>query len=273
MKLITYSLFNAGADPFEMRAYVRGFYFNCKMNALIYPDFRTHLEVDQVTYTDYQGLFDWLVGNMNLSLHVNILSGEFKQQMVGVPLCEGMLWRMKPIFMPDVSHILCRDADAITTYREALAVQEWLESGKKCHAVNDNRAHGGLMGGMVGFDCGWFKACMEASSWEGMIGDWDLTQRGSDQHWLNKKVLFRIKDSLYFSGSYTSGIPVPDAYSQSPLPQVDPKLWESNLIASFIGAPGFNELEALRFFKRFDKEPSKYNAIENEYPKLFHWRA
>jgi hypothetical protein len=174
--------------------------------------------------------------------------------------------------MQDVSHILCRDADAITTYREALTVQEWLESGKRCHAINDNRAHGGLMGGMVGFDTAWFKACMEASSWEGLISSWDLTQRGSDQNWMNQKVLYRIKDELYFSGSYTANHHIPDQYSQAQLPQVDPKLWESNLISSFIGAPGFNEMEALRFFKRFEKEPTKYVQIENEYPKLFHWR-
>lgn len=264
MKLICYSIFSAGADPFEMRAYLRGFYFNVRMNKMIYPDWRTHLEIDERNYTDYQGLIDWLVGNMNLSLNINKESG--------TPLCKGMLWRMKPLFKEDVSHILCRDADAITTYREALAVQEWLESGKKCHSINDNRAHGGLMGGMVGFNTAWFKACMEASSWEQLLGNYDFTNRGSDQNWMNEKVLFRIKDELYFSGSYIQGIPVPDMYSQAPLPQVDPKLWESNLIASFIGAPGFNEMEALRFFKRFEKEPSKYVQIENQYPKLFHWR-
>ena len=263
MKLITSSLFQAGAEPFEMRSYIRDFYFNCRMNQLIYPDWRSHLEIDAKTYTEYQGLFNWLSNNTNLSLNVN--------QEENVPLCKGMLWRMKSLFMPDVSHILCRDADALTSYRQALSVQEWLESGKKCHAISDNRAHSGLMGGMVGFDTAWFKGCMEVTSWDELISGWDFAQRGSDQNWMNQKVLFRIKDNLYFSGSYTSGIKVPDAYDQSPLPQVDPKLWESNLCSAFIGAPGFNEMETLRFFKRFEKEPSKYKAIEEQFPKLFWW--
>ena len=61
-----------------------------------------------------------------------------------------MLWRMIPIFEPadHYSHVLCRDADAITTYREACAVTEWLASGKAVHALRDDPMHMiPLMGG------------------------------------------------------------------------------------------------------------------------------
>lgn len=159
-KLICYSLFKGPKEPFELACYVRGFYFNARMNNLIYPDWRTHLEIDRETYEEYKGLFIWLQVNNNLSLNVNEETP---------PLCEGMLWRMKPLFTIDVSHILCRDSDAITTYKEAQLVQMWIESGRSFHAIHDNPAHGGLMGGMIGFDCARLKAITGWHSFEQMI--------------------------------------------------------------------------------------------------------
>lgn len=262
-KLICYSLFNCeGTQNFEKLFYIRGMYWNCRMNSFVFPDWKTHLEVGLDVYGEFQGLFDWLVANNNLSLNIN--DKRFP------PKCEGMLRRMKPIFDQNVTHILCRDADALSSYREALIVQKWLESQKKCHAIIDNWAHSGLMGGMVGFQTAWFRGCMEVNDWEQMLRGWDLSQHGSDQTWLNAKVLPKIKDDLMWSGG-PQGEDIPDAYSQAPLPQVPAMLWESNLCSSFIGAPGFNEMEVIRFFRRFDKEPSKFEAIEKEYPKLFWW--
>ena len=262
-KLISYSLFNSeGTQNFEKLFYLRGMYYNCRMNSFLFPDWRSHLEVSRDIYNEYQGLFDWLITNNNLSLNINEENNP--------PRCKGMLMRMKPIFDQDVTHILCRDADALSSYREALVVQKWLESTKKCHAILDNRAHSGLMGGIVGFQTAWFRGCMEVGSWEQMISGWDFSQHGADQNWLNAKVLPRIKDDLMWSGG-PLGEEIPDAYSQAPLPQVAPMLWESNLIMQFIGSPGFNELECIRFFKRFEKEPSKFEAIEKQFPKLFWW--
>jgi len=262
MKKICYSLFNSeGTQNFEKLFYIRGFYHNCRMNSFIMPDWQTHIEVSEDIYIEYKGLFDWLVANNNLSVNINDC---FPKR------CEGMLRRMKPIFDQNVTHILCRDADALSSYREALVVQKWLESPKKCHAIIDNRAHAGLMGGMTGFQTAWFKSCMEVNSWQQMISGWDFSQHGSDQNWLNAKVLPRIKDDLMWSGG-PMGEEIPDAYSQAPLPQVKPFLYESNFCSAFIGAPGMNEFETIRFFRRFEKEPSKFEAIEKQFPKLFYW--
>jgi len=230
-KLICYALFDGGAQPFEMDAYVRGFYFNARMNNLIYPDWRTHLEVDFVVYEKYKELFDWLVSYNNLDLHINRITP---------PLCEGMLWRMKPLFTIDVSHILCRDTDALTTYKEAQAVQEWLES-RDCffHAMNDNPAHGGLMGGMVGFDSSTFKAVTDYYTWEDMIKGKDLSRRGSDQDFLNK-ILPLLSPSLMMHAFQGSGCRALHQYSACQVipPQVDPRLWESNLTCRHIGSAG-----------------------------------
>src|SRR5690242_16369320 len=118
-KKICYSLFNSeGTQNFEKLFYIRGFYWNCRMNAFVMPDWITHLEVSHGIYSEFKGLFDWLVANTNLSLNINDN---------GPKRCEGMLWRMKPIFDQNITHILCRDSDALSSYREALTVQKWLE--------------------------------------------------------------------------------------------------------------------------------------------------
>ncbi len=252
MKLISYSLFNAPCEPFEKMAYIRGFYWNARMNNLIYPDWRTHLEVDIDVHQEFKVLFDWLVENNNLSISICPRSN---------PLCEAMLWRMKPIWTQDVSHVLCRDSDAITTYKEAQIVQRWLQDGQAVLSIHDNPSHAGLMGGMVGFETATFKALTGLQSWDEMIVGRDLSERGSDQHLLNQKIYPQVQYNL---------ITFMDA-PKIELPQVDPKLWESNLCSFFIGAAGVNELETLRFFKRFDIYNWKFIPIEKEFPKLFYW--
>lgn len=263
-KLICYALFDAEKENFERLAYVRGFYFNARMNNLIYPDWRTHVELDKVVYTRYQGLFDWLRANNNLSMHINDTSPE---------LCEGMLWRFKPLFTIDVSRILCRDADSITTYREAQCVQEWIQSDLGAHAINDNPAHGGLMGGMVGFDSAKLKARMKWNAWDQVIKGGNFSQHGSDQNYMNRVVHPKISGDLFMHNLAGAGCQAArtSTSASSPLPQVNKALWESDLTCRHIGSAGVVELETLRFFKRFDVENWKYEPIEREYPKLFPW--
>jgi hypothetical protein len=244
MKLITYSLFHhESSKPFERRFYVMGMYLNVRMNNLLFPDWQTHVEVDKKTLNEYAPLLYWLKDNARLSVNVNDVDS--------VSLCGGMCWRIKPIYYPEVSHVLCQDSDALTSYREALVVQRWLESGKKCLAMLDNRAHSGLMGGMVGFDSAYLRSCMEAPQWGNLVHGWDFSQRGSDQNWMNAKMLPRIKDEVLWFGSVYNKIP--DKYSAEMLPGVNSALWESNLCSEFIGAPGFNIMEALRSKDNFKK--------------------
>lgn len=262
MKLISYSLFGINNfnenNLFEFRSYVRGFYFNCRMNNLIYPDFRTHLEVSNDVYIKYQNLFDWLVNNNNLSLSVVNQND---------PLCKAMLWRMKPIFYQHITYVFCRDTDAITTYREAKAVQCFIESTNySFHALLDNKAHSGLMGGMVGFKTNELKAICNWKTWDEMVNSFktDYNNRGSDQFFLNSVILPKIKDKLLFHN-------LTDKDFVYTLPMVDKKLWESNLVCRHIGSAGVIDMEVLRFFNRFDEYNWKYNDIEKQYPEIFYW--
>lgn len=259
MKLISYSLFNGDCQRFEKLQYIRGFYLNCRMNNLLFPDWITHLEVSSDIGSEYSALFQWLIENNRL--HLNVIQDTD-------PLCKAMLWRMSPIFYQDVSHVLCRDTDALGTYREALAVQQWIESGECCLSIHDNRAHGGLMGGMVGFNTSKFKGWTMLNSWSEMVSGFDLSQRGSDQHLLNQRILPKIRNDVRQRTTKN----LPSIYDCPHLPGVSPSLWESNLCTWFIGSAGFNEFETVRFLKRFDPEPSKYDAIEKEFSDLFYWQ-
>jgi len=257
MKLITYSLFginNFNSDNiFEFRSYVRGFYWNFRMNRLLYPEWKTHLEIDMETWNKYKNIFNLLQHNFGLSIQIGD-SNDAK--------CKSMLWRMKPIFYDGVTHIMCRDSDAITTYREAQAVQLWLESNTSTHAIIDNPAHGGLMGGMVAFDVKKFKELTGFNDWSSMVGYANYSNHGSDQDFLNKVIHPKVKDSCLFhiNPNYKNEIPT------------NKKFWESNLTCRHIGSAGVVEMELLRFFKRFDDKNEMFKEIEKQYPEIFYWQ-
>ena len=257
MKAVSYSLFrHPAAAPFVWRAYVRGLYFNVRMNRLLYPGWVTAVFLDDDTATRYGELF------AAVGAHVTAAGAS-------PALCEGMLWRMIPIFEPAgrYSHVLCRDADAITTYREACAVTEWLGSGKTVHALHDDPMHTiPLMGGMSGFDCQKLRAATGFSSWREMITTFgDLSQPFSDQTALNAHVYPRIQHDM-LTHDLTGGRTV-DARAEG----VDPRLWESNLTCRHIGSAGIVELETIRFFKRFD--PQSHDDLEKRYPEIFYWHG
>lgn len=246
VKVIAYSIFG-DLNSFELPFYLRGLYFNSRMNKLIYPDWQTWVYVQDTVYNQYESYF-----NSPLLSRVEVL-GE-------APLCESMLWRMRPLFTDGVTHLLCRDADAITTYREAKSVESWLQSGRLVHAILDNTAHSGLMGGMIGFKASArdkiFKNSLIKPKWDDLVVNQKLSQRGSDQHLLNRAILPLIQDDIFWSAT-------PPTIKDSPL-------WESNLCAFFIGAAGVNELETIRFFKRFDK--TDYSEFEKQHSDICYWQ-
>lgn len=261
MKVISYSIFRAPCEKFEFMAYLRGLYFNVKMNQLIYPGWTTcihvHTEIMQRYNSFFNGLCDLFDSN-KLFLITHTYSD--------LKLCEGMIWRMEPVFYPQTTHVLCRDADALTSYREAQSVDVWLKSGAAAHIIHDNPAHGGLMGGMVGFKCDAIRKGYR--SWEHMIKGYDLSKRGSDQYLLNKRVLPLVQDSLY-TADLQAFKPYTNPVNDPPLPGVDKRLWESNLCSAFIGSAGVNEMETLRFFKRFDK--TDYSEFEKQHSDICYW--
>lgn len=63
----------------------------------------------------------------------------------------GMFWRFEPITDPEVEVMISRDTDSRLSRREAVAVKEWLDSGKLFHVMRDHPAHATeILGGMWG---------------------------------------------------------------------------------------------------------------------------
>src|SRR5687768_15698714 len=149
MKCISYSLFGYNQQHpscFSFDSYLRGFMLNLRMNRLIYPDWNIVLHLDEGTYRGHVGLFDSLTKAGICEVVICEPS----------PLCKAMLWRMKPVFEMHegqwkYSHVLCRDLDSPSTYREAQAVKYWMNKDKAMHAITDSVSHTiPLMGGMIG---------------------------------------------------------------------------------------------------------------------------
>ena len=259
MKVLSYSLFG-DSNSFEFPFYLRGIYFNARMNRLLYPDWITFVHVDQKVFFKHQDLIERLaVFGVRLNFH------DHKDR------CLSMLWRMRNLFSEGVTHVLCRDADSVSTYREALCVYEWLNSGLPFHAINDNNAHSGLMGGMVGFKSKEFKDATGYTSFDQMISGQKLSKHGSDQDFMNREILPKIWEKLLFhklkgagSHAHTIKTEVPE---KGP---IDKKLWVSDLISRYIGSAGVIDIELLRFFKSFDPDP-KFDEFERKYPEIFYW--
>jgi hypothetical protein len=53
----------------------------------------------------------------------------------------GYFWRFRPMFENEDNIVLIRDSDGRITIREAMAVEEWLNSSKSFHTFRDHEAH------------------------------------------------------------------------------------------------------------------------------------
>lgn len=247
-KIVSYSLFGSRTtEPWLFNFYLRGFVWNVRMNALIYPDWQTHVEVDSGTFSDYDHIFNGLSDLYGISYNINIQE----------PLCKSMLWRLKPVFWPDSNVVLCRDADAITTWREKKAVIKWIDSKYLIHGMNDNPAHKlPLMGGMVGFFSYMIRETY--STWEEFMEDSvSVSDHGSDQQYLMNKIFNRFKEHVLIEDISNIG----SDHTSS--------LWESDLTCRHIGSAGVVEMETIRFFKRFGD--TRFDEVEKKYPNVFYW--
>jgi len=257
MKYLSYSLFG---DPnsFEFPFYLRGLYFNLRMNRILYPDLKSVVAIQrgllaEPLINDIEDLFP------ELSIIREMTS----------PRCESMLWRMKPLF--EGLDVICRDTDSVSTYREACCVYGWIDSGLPFHAMNDNDAHTGLMGGMVSFNSREFREATGFNSFAQMVEGLDLTKHGSDQNFMNKHILPKISNNLLLHMDKGAGC---QALVTQPIPQSHPrvarKLWVTDLISRYIGSAGVIDFELLRFFKSVETS-GDYMRFESKHSKIFYW--
>lgn len=261
MKVISYSLFG-DQSSLEFKFYLRGVYFNARMNRILLPGFTTFVYVASAVmqeYRDYWKAFQDTFPDVKI-----IIENDHPQR------CLGMLWRMKPLFDEKVELVLCRDADSVITYREANCIYDWLKSPLPFHAINDNAAHGGLMGGLVGFKCKEFREITKYQSFQQMVGGLDLRHHGSDQNFLNQSIHPKIKHKLFFHNLKGAGASAGRTENSAPNGVIDKKYWVTDLISRYIGSAGVIDLELLRFFRSFDNK-TEFQTLEKLFPKIFYW--
>lgn len=281
MKAIAYSIFgyDREKDPncFDHDCYVRGLMVNVRINRILYPNWVNVLNIDAQSYSAYRKLYDWLQKKGHIVIDI---------QPDDDPLCLAMLWRLKTVFSyihPHwiYSHVLCRDIDSISTYREAQAVAQWIEEGKTAHCITDSISHNiHMMGGMCGFRPDGTSHLLGVNSFSELIkqaAGIDFRRKGSDQTFLEKHVYPKLAGSVteHFCLGMKHDLPEEDGrhYSIPDFPiDVDPVFKITNSCAGHIGAAGFYETPTVKFLRHSDPYQEEYAEIERQFPKLFFWR-
>lgn len=259
---------------------------NLRMARLIFPGWDIVLYVDEKTYQGFPDLWAKVPNTK-----VFVLPEE--------PLCKMMLWRMRPIFDWDstndtwkYSHVLCRDLDSPLTYRDAQAVQYWINKDKAMHAITDSVSHNlPLLGGMIGARPKYFTERV-AQTFDSMIGlgNTNFSKKGSDQTFLNQYIYPRFakqgEDSItqhYFNGMPNTFLSdfhtclcspvaghIEHCENNTELP-LHFELKESNSTCGHIGSAGAYSVAITNFLMKYRDQFDDIREIEKLYPDIFYW--
>jgi tetratricopeptide (TPR) repeat protein len=134
--VIAFSLW--GTNP----RYLRGAVRNLQEVPLVYPGWVCRFYVDDSVPVEF----------VNLAIE---LGAQVIQQPANQSVRQKLSWRFLVANDPTVRRFLVRDADAVVSTREALAVMEWLESDRWFHVMRDYWTHtdpilAGMWGGRSG---------------------------------------------------------------------------------------------------------------------------
>lgn len=298
MNAISYALFTkpdgSVGDTYDFNTYLRGLMLNIRLNRLIFPGWDTVIHVNQ------SNPFMYFFNELEKLPNVRIVICE------DAPLCKAMLWRMKPIFEVQAGawkyeHVICRDTDAPTIYKDAQAVGYWMTKNKAVHAITDSDSHSHpLMGGMCGFKPALFTSIVNVRTWDDLIRlgnaySFDFNRKNSDQDFLIRMIYPLVSipgnDSItqhYFEGYGNTHLS--DYHTCAKCPRkasghnddcpnnftiaIPDEYKESNTICGHIGAAGFYEGALVQFMK---KNRDKFIDIKQtetkleEYDKVFWW--
>lgn len=285
-KAIAFSLFGYDRDRaencFDFQVYLRGLQYNIRIARVLYPNWDIVVNMDHATYASkYQKYFDWLQnrGFIKIVLHQD-----------NQPLTLAMLWRMHTVFTythPEwvYTHVICRDIDSVPTYREAQAVQQWIEEGKACHGITDSISHNiPMMGGMIGFAPGAFSSIMGVNKYEDLmrLGNgkgYDFKIKNTDQRFIQDIIYPKVCRDIteHFVLGMRHDLPESDGRHYSipdiEVPGVGAEWKCTNDLAGHIGAAGCYEPPTIKFLNHLDPYKDEYAEIEKCYPQLFFWRG
>jgi len=176
-KIISFSFW--GDDP----KYLQGAVENARLAKEFYPDWECwfhvsgHCEETPVLEPYLQQIRE-----------VNELSRIISMEARGD--WRGMFWRFLPVCQNKFDAVILRDTDSRLSEREALAVQEWLDSDKGFHIMRDHPYHGTqILGGMWGMK----KDCLPI--FRDLMSAWNQEDRWqTDQDFLKAVVYPRVVD-------------------------------------------------------------------------------
>lgn len=135
-QVISFSLFGDSSE------YIEPAIINAQIVAEIYPNWVCRFYVDHT------------VPELAIQLLYNE-GAEIIQVEESIAHWPGTMWRFLAMDDPEVSRVIFRDADSVISWREAVAVAEWITSGKLFHTLRDGGSHtelilAGLWGGVAG---------------------------------------------------------------------------------------------------------------------------
>lgn len=283
-RCISYSIFgnqsNRHDNCFDFFSYARGLMINIRLNRLLFPDWHTVVHVSRSTYEIYSELF----GNIDRIKNVRVVVCE------DAPLCLSMLWRLKPVFEKEENgnwmyeHVICRDVDSPTLYKDAQCVAQWIRHDKAAHAITDSISHTiPMMGGMVGFRPKYLPERLGIKTWDDCIRlgntfGFNYAQKGTDQEFLCRVIYPAVaqpgNDSITqhyllghgntFLSDYHNTVP------DEPLMIAD-ELKESNHIAGHIGSAGAYNSVLNKFLQKHVEQFRDIVEAERSSSDIFYW--
>ena len=176
-KIISFSIW--GDNP----KYTIGAIKNVKLAHTIYPDWICRFYVGKSTPQD---IIEELKSNSNVEVVLMDEDGDWN----------GMFWRFFPISEDDVEIMISRDSDSRLSFREKSCVDEFINSDKLFHNMNDHPFHNGIMGGMWGAKNGIL------NEMKSLIDAWPKTnQWQTDQSFLNNIIASIVSDTIMIHDS------------------------------------------------------------------------
>ena len=135
-KVCAFSLFGSNSR------YLRGALYNVIVGRELYPEWSMRFYVDGTVPKEFKDA-------------LGSLDAEVLEQKDGQTRDMKLCWRFFVASDPDVGRFLVRDCDSGFSLREAIVVDEWMESGKLFHVIRDWHTHtdlilAGLWGGVAG---------------------------------------------------------------------------------------------------------------------------
>ena len=137
-KVIAYSLFTPETGSFDSKRYLEGMITNSNLARMYYPDYILQI------YT--VGLSEEIIQDLISLNNVEVIKCERQDS-----LYKNAMMRFMAIDHPRNWIVLVRDSDSHFSFREIMAVNEWISSAYSFHIMRDHEWHGiEVLAGMFG---------------------------------------------------------------------------------------------------------------------------